>query len=214
MSSQGLTVRVEADGFIAVVPDPVTCFAGALYAQHQRFSLHPSASLVLVDWITSGRHARGESWSFASFESFNEIVYEDGGSNASVVVVSDRVRLTDEPCDPLASRMGGMTVFGTVVLLGPQLDEMIQSLLQDGRRKFLAPHQHPVPAGSPTSTRLNQNVRAAVSRLSPSHPLLSSFSGAIVRIASRTTESAADYMRALVEPLEGVVGVRFFHETR
>ncbi|RHY04708.1 hypothetical protein DYB30_011832 [Aphanomyces astaci] len=162
--------------------------------------------------MTSGRLARGESWSFASFESCNEVRYEvDNGE--VLVVLLDRLRLLDEPHDPLAARMGGMAVFGTVVLIGPRLHSFVQLLLQDTARKSLAPHQPPVPAGA---THV-QNVRAAVSPLTPSNPLLtssSSSSGAIVRVAGTTTEATYEYMRALLHPLENLVGVRCFGENR
>ena len=47
----------------------VVCFAGADFTQTQRYELHADASLVMVDWITSGRHASGERWAFSRYES-------------------------------------------------------------------------------------------------------------------------------------------------
>ena len=47
----------------------MVCFAGADFAQTQRYDLHADASLVLVDWMTSGRHASGERWAFSRYES-------------------------------------------------------------------------------------------------------------------------------------------------
>lgn len=60
---------------LAVLPDPVTCFAGARYSQRQSFLLAPGASLVLVDWLTCGRRALGEAWALASYESSNRVFW-------------------------------------------------------------------------------------------------------------------------------------------
>ena len=60
---------VGANALLAVVPDPIVCFAAADFAQQQRYDLHPDASLVMVDWMTSGRHAAGERWAFSRYES-------------------------------------------------------------------------------------------------------------------------------------------------
>ena len=42
------------------LPDPVICFASSTYRQTQRFDLAESASLVLLDWMSSGRRESGE----------------------------------------------------------------------------------------------------------------------------------------------------------
>ena len=64
-----------ADGALLVsVPDPITCFADALYEQQQQFHLAPEGSVVLLDWLTSGRRKRGESWDFTRYRSQIDIV--------------------------------------------------------------------------------------------------------------------------------------------
>ncbi|KAH0985108.1 hypothetical protein GBA52_012285 [Prunus armeniaca] len=47
---------MESDALLAVIPDPVTCFSTARYSQKQVFRVVSNSSLVIVDWITSGRH--------------------------------------------------------------------------------------------------------------------------------------------------------------
>ncbi|CAN0333704.1 unnamed protein product, partial [Ectocarpus sp. 8 AP-2014] len=44
--------------------------------QHQRFLLEHDSSLVLVDWLTSGRMSRGEGWAFNRLESRNEVMVQ------------------------------------------------------------------------------------------------------------------------------------------
>lgn len=46
--------------------------------QHQRFLLERGSSLVLVDWLTSGRMSRGEGWTFSRLESRNEVMVQVG----------------------------------------------------------------------------------------------------------------------------------------
>lgn len=62
---------------MAVVPDPVTCFSTARYSQKQVFRVVSDSSLVIVDWITSGRHESGEKWDFDLYKSTNHIFLED-----------------------------------------------------------------------------------------------------------------------------------------
>lgn len=61
---------------MAVIPDPVTCFSTARYSQKQVFYVFPDSNLVVVDWITSGRHESGERWNFELYKSTNHIFGE------------------------------------------------------------------------------------------------------------------------------------------
>src|SRR5258706_554224 len=64
-----INATVAENAVLIVAPDPVQCFAGSLYEQRQRFELHPSAGLVVVDSLISGRHARGERWASTRYRS-------------------------------------------------------------------------------------------------------------------------------------------------
>ncbi|KAL0407587.1 UNVERIFIED_CONTAM: Urease accessory protein D [Sesamum latifolium] len=59
-SQQKMEASIGKDALLVVIPDPVTCFSTAKYSQIQNFKVVPESSLLLVDWITSGRHERGE----------------------------------------------------------------------------------------------------------------------------------------------------------
>lgn len=43
----------------------------------QLFRVHSDSNLVIVDWVTSGRHESGERWEFDLYKSKNHI-YLDG----------------------------------------------------------------------------------------------------------------------------------------
>lgn len=62
---------------MAVIPDPVTCFSTARYSQKQVFRVFSDSCLLIVDWITSGRHASGEKWDFSLYKSSNHIFLDD-----------------------------------------------------------------------------------------------------------------------------------------
>ncbi|KAJ1963383.1 hypothetical protein GGI12_002087, partial [Dipsacomyces acuminosporus] len=71
---QTLLIDVEPGALVCLLPDPVTCFKGALYNQRQAVRLHDtSSSLILLDWMTSGRMSRGERWEFEKYFSVNVV---------------------------------------------------------------------------------------------------------------------------------------------
>jgi urease accessory protein len=113
-AQQHLRTTVASGGLLACVPDPLTCFADAVYDQTQRFDLAADASLVLVDWLTAGRAAMGESWRFARYASRNDVLI-DGRR-----VAREAMRLDRDDGD-LADAMitGHDHCLATVLLIGP-----------------------------------------------------------------------------------------------
>jgi urease accessory protein len=61
---------------LVFAPDAVQAFAGSSYRQRQEFHLAKDSALVLVDWFTSGRVARGERWAFEHFQSRNDVFHD------------------------------------------------------------------------------------------------------------------------------------------
>ena len=120
--SQRVDIDVAADGFFALVPDPVTCFAGARYTQETTVRLAAGATLVYVDAVTCGRSAHGERWDFARYASRTRIEH-DGR-----VVVLDGLLLDPEHGD-LASRMGRFDALATVIALGPEAHAIREAIL-------------------------------------------------------------------------------------
>lgn len=103
---QALCGRVGDGGLLAVLPDPTQAFRDARFRNANRFLLHKSASLCVVDWCVSGRAefkgggaggfvsgrgggvapkddesltqglAKGERWRFGRYETNTEIFCE------------------------------------------------------------------------------------------------------------------------------------------
>ena len=115
-SRQTLTANVDADALLAVVPDPIVCFANADFVQTQRYDLHADASLVMVDWMTSGRHAVGERWAFSRYESRFDI------RRGSHRVFLDGLVLEPD-VDAVVERMGRFDVLLTAIITGPLVRE-------------------------------------------------------------------------------------------
>jgi len=103
--------RIGTGGMLVVLPDPVVCFAASRYRQVQHFDLSSGSVLVLVDWLSSGRHTRGERWAFDDYRARLRVRQE------GTLVVHDSLALRADEGD-LAARMGRFDVLGTALLLG------------------------------------------------------------------------------------------------
>ena len=108
--------RVGQEGLLVVAPDPVVCFAGSRYRQRQSFELESRASLVVVDWLSSGRHAAGERWAFHELGTHLRV------RSRGRLVVHDALALRAED-GSLPARMGRFDVMGTVLVLGASVRE-------------------------------------------------------------------------------------------
>lgn len=173
---QALQAAVGPGGALVLLPDPVSCFAGARYLQQQHFALHPEGSLLALDTLVSGRSARGERWAFAEYASRNELAV--GGR----LLLADAVRLAQGEGPAVSERLQEMELLATLVLVGPRLAyparalrEEIEALPADGRAAVLA-------AASPLGDGLH------------------------LRLAARSVEAGLDWLRRHLAFLESLLG--------
>jgi urease accessory protein len=116
--------HIDGGSMLIFAPDPVQAFAEASYTQEQEFDLAPDASLALVDWMSSGRVARGERWVFDHFSSRNVIHVGDE------TVFLDALELDPADGDLAAShRTGRFNCLGMLLLIGPAMRSAAQQLL-------------------------------------------------------------------------------------
>ena len=148
--SQRLEVRAAEGAAIAIVPDPVVCFAGARYEQEIDVSLAPGASLVVLDGYTSGRAARGERWQFAHFESRTTI------ARGGVAAIIDATRL-DPICGSIAQRMGRFDAVMRLVAIRRRFDA--------GREAMVEPLPIPSPGDAAVVAASPVGVDSAVLRV-------------------------------------------------
>ncbi len=134
--------HVEPGASLVVAPDPVVCFAASRYRQAQRYELDAGASLVLVDWLSSGRHATGERWAFTEYHS--RLHVDQGGRS----VVHDAVALSADDGD-LAHRLGRFDVLGLALLLGPAAAAAAASLIGELATRPVVRRPHHLVTATP-----------------------------------------------------------------
>jgi len=121
-TSSELHAVVSSGALLAILPDPVVCFASASYRQVQRVHMHPSAGLIVMDWFSSGRRGYGERWQFDSYTSRLE-VFQEGR-----LVICDALTL-DAESGSIGARMGRFNALCAIVLIGPSLARATAQLL-------------------------------------------------------------------------------------
>ena len=142
--SQQLQARVGDRATLIVAPDPLVCFRGAIYQQHNRVHLAADASLVHIDWLTSGRSARGERWQFQRLATRLEVIR--GGT----MILLDSLELVPREValeNPL--RMGQHHCLATVVIFGNGLAEAIESVRRGVADQTDDPHDGCLESASP-----------------------------------------------------------------
>ena len=176
-NGQTLTLHAMAGATCIVLPDPLTCFAGAVFEQRMKIELAETASLVLVDWLTSGRRARGERWAFRRYLSQIEAFVE------SKLVFRDAILLdqADGPIDG-EHRMRRCDCFGTLLLLGKRLESGSAAILAWARAQPVNRGEELVFAASPLP------------------------GGVVIRVAGARTEQVGRWIRQRLDFVPDLLG--------
>ncbi|KAI4351145.1 hypothetical protein L6164_005528 [Bauhinia variegata] len=201
-SEQILEARVGSNALLAIIPDPVTCFSTARYSQKQVFNVSKDSSLVIVDWITSGRHERGEKWDFDLYKSTNNIFLEDDQP-----LFLDTILLESRNIVSIGEHMQDYQVIAMVILLGPQLQH-IQNQVQDYVKRMMSQRfQHPSTAFSHQTGKNSDHCLSKPSFIASCSVFGPKGAGVVVRVAAVTTESVYRFLQQQLAPLEPVLGV-------
>ncbi len=163
---QRMQATIAADALLVVAPDPITCFAEAAYEQQQRFDVDLNGSLVVIDWLTSGRRARGECWAFTRYRSRLDVFL--GGRH----LLADSL-LLDPDDGPLDAPhcMGRFHCLALAVVVGQRLQAPADQLLDRVGRQGIQRGSSLIAAASPIAH------------------------GAILRVLGTTTQQVAQYLR-------------------
>ncbi|XP_019067526.1 urease accessory protein D isoform X2 [Solanum lycopersicum] len=203
ISEQVLEARIGSNAFLAVIPDPVTCFSTAKYSQKQVFKVMSDSSLLLVDWITSGRHETGEKWNFDLYRSMNNIFHNDDEP-----LFLDTALLEQGTCSDIAERMQDYQVIAMVILLGPKLKH-VQNQIQEDVKKIMSQSLHMPTIGSRQSTsRHNDHHLTKPSFLASCSIFGPKGIGVVTRIAAMTTESVYNFLQHQLSSMEPLLGVK------
>ncbi|CAN0312068.1 unnamed protein product [Laminaria digitata] len=188
--------------------------------QHQRFLLERGSSLVLVDWLTSGRMSRGEGWAFSRLESRNEVMVQaaspagPGPRRQGIgweALVLDSLVLEELPGLSIRERMLGMNVVGVVVLLGPRVQGLVSTLLQveAGKRSRFPPGLEPQQQRGARDGGSTRGGGRTICSVSPLHGGCDAWCrGLVYRFAAERTEDARALLHDLLLPLKGALGGR------
>ncbi|KAF8078749.1 UreD urease accessory protein-domain-containing protein [Lyophyllum atratum] len=189
VTMQDMTFTIAAEGALFLLPDPVTCFRSASYNQTQTFQLSNNASLVVLDWLTSGRMSMGEEWAFSRYYSANEVWAEGKRIAKDVMLLDDQVDSTAKvPLRDLGDRLAPYSCYATVILYGPLVQGTIQHLAAQYDQIAIFRTKGPAEL---------------VWSLSP----MTSGNGAIVRVAGKETESVKTWLGQALIGLQQTVGI-------
>jgi len=174
---QAMRVTVDHDGLLVVAPDPVTCFKEAVYDQVQRFDLKGSASLVLLDWMTAGRIARGERWAMRRYHCRNDIYLDDDHIYADATLLTPNVGPIDAPF-----RVGAYNCLATLVVVGDQFEQIARQFV-DGVEAMPLGKRLPLISSASAFER-----------------------GAVLRVAGISTSDVAAFLHDRIGRLANVLG--------
>lgn len=138
-----LWATVEEDAFLVLAPDPTVPFCQSRFHQQQEFVVHPTASLIAIDWISSGRFANGERWQANQIALETKLRLMDGSHTTPLVW--DATTLSQQPGGSGASfgfdlgRHQSFNAYASVLMYGNQTLEVVQRL-QDLQYQLALPH--------------------------------------------------------------------------
>ena len=108
--------------------------------RHSSYDLHLDGTLVMVDWMTSGRHAAGERWAFSRYESRFNITRDGRPIFFDALVLEPNL-------DSVADRMGRFNVFLTAIITGPLVTVAAAGLLTRTSQLVVEPNANLVVSG-------------------------------------------------------------------
>jgi urease accessory protein len=187
-TSQTLRVTLNANAALYLLPDPVTCFEDAVYNQIQHFHLEETSSLVILDWVTSGRRSRGEDWAFSRYYSVNEIIVDSARIAKDIMLLEGEASAEGTAHHrKLSEKLAPYACYGTLFLYGPSVRRVIEDL--QAQYKTIVVYKRRSPD-------------SLIWSLSP----IGGGKGVVVRIAGQETESVKHWLRTSLGRLRDVVG--------
>lgn len=138
-SSQAIRGAVGSKALAIVCQDPLVLHAGARFRQEQTWKLHDDSSVLLTDWLASGRHETGERFEFLDFESTIRIEVD------GCPVLLDRYRLNNGQSPSLGgSPMGPFDQMLAVYAYGPLLAPLLPRIAASAEGKQRVNSQQPL----------------------------------------------------------------------
>ncbi len=176
---QSLHLAAADNAIVVIAPDPLVCFTGASFEQHQHFDLADSAGLLLIDCFTSGRWARGERWAFSRYQSVNEVRMNNKP------IFRDALLLDPSDGDIAGPmRMANFDCFATLLIVGKPFESHAGALLS-----FV--NTQPAPSSGASLIFAASSVAG----------------GVVVRIAGVSAEAVGNWIRRQLNFIGSVIGI-------
>ncbi|KAL6310045.1 UreD-domain-containing protein [Sparassis latifolia] len=187
-TTQRMDILISSNGALFLLPDPVTCFRAAKYNQLQVFHLHNAASIVLLDWVTSGRKSIGEEWVFSMYYSLNEVWVDGERLAKDVMFLQEQDDVQSLPRRTLANTLAPYSCYATLILYGATVQSSLRHLAAEFEAITVFKHSSPPD-------------------LIWSFSLIREGKGCVVRVAARETEDVKHWLGGALKELESVIGV-------
>jgi urease accessory protein len=221
ITSQTLHVQIASDAALCLLPDPVQPFKGSNFEQKQVFKLERTASLCLLDWVTQGRMARGEDWSFIRWSGRNEIWGRIDDAAAEYRLLARDTVVLDSKQKALHHKliketMHGSAIYGTLILRGPLVEQVgafflaeFEALPRIGARDFRSSEDRAAAESAQTRRDVWRTQRLA---LESSHTILWSAANVrgcvVVKFGAGTVEAGRTWVGSMLAE-EGSVAEHF-----
>ncbi len=193
VTSQIFNFDVASGSMLALLMEPVSCFRSASYTQVQTFHLEDErASVVVLDWITSGRKALGEEWAFSRYYSCNEIWVGQKRVMRDIMLLEDDSKVQENvsvPHQSLLERLAPYSCYATVFFYGPMVRETVSQLSRDYESISVFKAAMPKELLWSLSPVASQDG-----------------SGAVLRVAALETEMVKNWLSTALNGLQNVIG--------
>jgi len=171
VTTQTTLVDIGHDAALCYLPDPVQPFGESAFEQKQVYNVvGTKANLCVCDWVSEGRTARGEKWSFRTYTSRNEVWLVDAQKKRKLLL-RDNMILNDSTgavAETVAGRMKDLGVYGTLILcgdifrmLGSYFMTEFKALPQIGSRQWDMPEKL-TPGEAERASRVEQEMEDGV----------------------------------------------------
>lgn len=137
-SKQRMSMEIAPGSALCYLPDPVQPFERSSFEQQQIYSILRTSdesvhngSTCILDWVSNGRPANGENWSFYHYASKNEIYLSDAEGGRKLLL-RDSMILDDSGDEgSIARRMDGLAACGTLMLYGSLFEQLGQFFMNE-----------------------------------------------------------------------------------
>jgi len=118
---------------LCYLPDPVQPFGDSAFEQKQMYNITGAkANLCVCDWVSEGRTARGEKWSFHTYTSRNEIFLVSSEEKRKLMLRDNMILDNHDGInESVVGRMKDMGVFGTLILCGNMFRKLGQYFMAE-----------------------------------------------------------------------------------